>query len=79
MTTSGDSSSPLLYFLAGTLVPSLAWFFLRPTTNKPGTAAESEEDEDEDTADATTGGPSSKWGYTDAPYKVSISYAVKRC
>lgn len=66
MASSADSNAtPLLFFLAGALVPSLAWFFLRPKNEEYSAAKE--EDEDEDTADAPTGGPASTWGYTDAP------------
>ena len=71
MTASTEGTSPFLYFLAGALIPSLAWFFLGSKNDESNNLAEAFDD-DEDTADASTGGPSSKWGYTDAPYKVRI-------
>jgi hypothetical protein len=69
-----SSPSPFVYFLAGALVPSLAWILLRPKSkesNKSEKDEENDDEEDEDTAETTTDGMSSKWGYTDAPYKVS--------
>ena len=76
LSTVSSSQSPLVYFLAGALVPSLAWFFLRPKTTPAHVEDFDDDEEDEDIADTTVGGPSSKWGYTDAPYKVSLCERV---
>lgn len=68
MTSStGSGTPPWIYFFAGMLVPSLAWLLLR---SRPSSIEDDEEDED--TMGTSTGGPSSKWGYTNAPYKVSL-------
>lgn len=67
-----DNTSTFLYFLAGALVPSLAWFFLGSKQELPAVDSAAKEDDDEDTADVSSGGPSSKWGYTDAPYKMVL-------
>ena len=68
-----NSPNPLLYFLAGALVPSLAWVLLQSKAKESNDSGKNDDDgeEDEDTAETTTGGPSSNWGYSDAPYKVS--------
>ncbi|CAB9500284.1 Probable peptidyl-tRNA hydrolase 2 [Seminavis robusta] len=71
-TTQSLTDNHLVYFLAGALVPSLAWFFLRPKNDEFDPVAMEDDDDDEDTADATKGGPSSEWGYTDAPYKMVL-------
>lgn len=66
----GTATPPWVYFLAGTIVPSLAWLLLRPKASSHANDDDDDE-EDEDTIGTTTGGPSSKWGYSNAPYKVS--------
>lgn len=68
MNSSTNANAPWIYFLAGTLLPSLALIFLRWT---PADALNSDE-EDEDMEGVAAGGPSSKWGYGDAPYKMVL-------
>jgi len=72
--------SPLVFFLAGALVPTLAWFLLSSygkssrsnITPLDGDDECDDDDDDSDVADTSVGGPSSKWGYMDAPYKVRM-------
>eukprot|EP00980_Cylindrotheca_fusiformis_P031086 scaffold25800_cov162-Cylindrotheca_fusiformis.AAC.12 len=76
-TTSSDSSgskSEWLYFLAGAILPSLAWVVLKKSSGSSNNkrAAASDDDDDEDMDGVVEGGPSSKWGYTDAPYKMVL-------
>jgi peptidyl-tRNA hydrolase len=73
---SSTSSSPWVYFLSGALLPTLAMFLLR---KKPILSASEDDDsdsddysDDEDMDNVTTGGPSSKWGELDAPYKMVL-------
>ncbi len=80
----GEESSPLYYFLAGALIPTITYaLFLR---NKDVNNVENitfddddfEEDEDGsfesssqfDPVDKLSRADPSKWGVTDAPYKV---------
>ena len=72
MTTASSSpttneNSELLYFVAGALLPSL-WFWL----SRRSSSSSSDGDDDEDMEGVISGGPSSKWGYTDAPYKMVL-------
>lgn len=53
-----------MYFAAGALLPTL-WWLLRGRSIKKDS-----DDDDDSTADVTTSGPSSKWGYGHAPYKM---------
>lgn len=74
-TTSSDSStanSEWLCFLAGALLPSLAWMFFHKRDVSPVQNGSDESDDDEDMDGVMEGGPSSKWGYTDAPYKMVL-------
>jgi PTH2 family peptidyl-tRNA hydrolase len=73
--SSTTTSSPWIYFVSGALLPSLAFLFLR---QRQAAAAlndndsENDSDEEEDSLQGTSGGPSSKWGYTNAPYKMVL-------
>lgn len=72
------STSSWAYFFAGALLPTLAVFWLRKPTLSPNTEDDDEEDDDYDHSDdedmdnLTSGGPSSKWGRLDAPYKMVL-------
>jgi PTH2 family peptidyl-tRNA hydrolase len=76
--SSSTSSSPWIYFVSGALLPSLAFLFLRQRqaaaalNDTEDNEDSGSEDEDEDSLQGTTGGPSSKWGLTDAPYKMVL-------
>lgn len=86
-----SAASPWVYFLAGAVLPTVAWFFLRqrPSSSVERAAPkydddEDEEDdyEDEDDDDGSGGNnpqelsssssPSSRWGASDAPYKMVL-------
>jgi PTH2 family peptidyl-tRNA hydrolase len=69
------SQPPWLYFLAGALLPSLAMILMRrqtPTRSNDDDDEHDDETDDEDMDGVTSGGPSSKWGYKDAPYKMVL-------
>jgi peptidyl-tRNA hydrolase len=79
--SSSLESAPWLYFLAGALLPTVAWFFLpRPASAKEGIASELAEDVDDDedendSPDASSASSSSSpkdWGPQDAPYKMVL-------
>jgi len=79
MTDMTASRTNWLYFLTGALLPTLAFVLLRPA--KPTSSVESDDhdenddndnDDDDDLADISTSGPSSQWGYSDAPYKLVL-------
>jgi PTH2 family peptidyl-tRNA hydrolase len=75
--SSSTTSSPWIYFVSGALLPSLAFLFLRQrqaaaALNDNNDDSDGSDDDDEDSLQGTTGGPSSKWGYTDAPYKMVL-------
>ena len=78
MATASANTPPWVYFLSGTIVPSLAWLLQRSKASNRAAEEEDEDDEDEDTAGISTGGPSSKWGYADAPYKVRMVWSRKQ-
>ncbi|CAJ1959387.1 unnamed protein product [Cylindrotheca closterium] len=64
-----EKGSEFLYFFTGALLPTLfLWAFTRKQTN--GDNSSNEDDEDMDGVEE--GGPSSKWGYSDAPYKMVL-------
>jgi hypothetical protein len=61
------STSHWLYFLAGALLPTIAY-----TLSKSGKKSTSNRDaDDEDLDGVETTGPSSQWGLMQGPYKVS--------
>jgi peptidyl-tRNA hydrolase len=82
MASSPTSNSQWLYFLAGALLPSLALLLLRrPQPPPPPVTTTSKEDDDDDDDSSSDdedmdgvveGGPSSKWGHDDAPYKLVL-------
>ena len=59
--------SELLYCLTGALLPTIIWALSRKQTTNKGAS-----EDDEDMEGVEEGGPSSKWGYTDAPYKMVL-------
>jgi peptidyl-tRNA hydrolase, PTH2 family len=70
-----------LYFIAGALLPTLAFVLLRPRSPSATVGnddddddddEEEEDSEDEDLANISNSGQSSKWGYKDAPYKLVL-------
>jgi PTH2 family peptidyl-tRNA hydrolase len=69
-----DTAAAVLYFLAGALLPTIAYAFLRG--GRRGALAEREEEEDDSDDDsdnlpeATGDGPSSTWDIQHAPYKM---------
>lgn len=82
---STNPSSPWMYFLAGALLPTLAIVLLRKpfkvdleqsqkhVDNHDDNDDDDEfDDDDEDMEHLMTGGPSSKWGRLDAPYKMVL-------
>mmetsp|Transcript_8320 Transcript_8320/g.16926 ORF Transcript_8320/g.16926 Transcript_8320/m.16926 type:complete len:99 (-) Transcript_8320:209-505(-) len=82
MSASGDSP-PLAYFLAGVLVPTLAYvLFVRSGSE---TKSSNSDDDDDDSSDDEFGAdmsesPASSWGMKDAPYKViSIAIMERNC
>lgn len=64
------ANSPWMYFVAGALLPTLALVFVRRSAATPAPIISDDDDEDMD--GLTTGGPSSKWGRMDAPYKMVL-------
>jgi peptidyl-tRNA hydrolase len=77
MASSPTSNSQWLYFLAGALLPSLALLLLRRPQPPPPVTTTSKGDDDDDSEDEdmdgiVEGGPSSKWGHQDAPYKLVL-------
>lgn len=70
-TTNETDRSPWLYFLAGALLPTIA-FYLRakPTNRQKNHGSDEYDSEDEDLTGVPTNGPSSSWGYRNAPYKM---------
>lgn len=77
-----SSNSEWIYFLAGALLPSL-WTLLSRSNNTTTTTIKNnndnendndddDTDDDEDMEGILTGGPSSKWGYQDVPYKMVL-------
>lgn len=75
-TTTSSEVSPWMYFLAGALLPTLALFLRTPNhPTRPNNSDEDEDDDDDDDSDmegVAEGGPSSKWGRQDAPYKMVL-------
>ena len=81
-TAESTASSPLAYFLAGMLVPTIAYFFLNRKGNDTGGNNTSsidlgEDDWDDDSDDGAplptgSNNPSSSWGMMDAPYKMVL-------
>ena len=67
-----SASSPWLPFLAGALLPTLAYVLLLRKAPSASTSDGDESDDDSDMDDLRTGGPSSKWGPLDAPYKMVL-------
>jgi PTH2 family peptidyl-tRNA hydrolase len=76
---SSSKGGQLLWFLAGTLLPTLAYALMVRSTNKRvvnTTHENSQRESDEEDSDeedmnvATTGGVSSQWGMRQAPYKM---------
>lgn len=75
MTTTGDSS-PLTYFLAGALLPTLAYVLLFRGKSS-GSEAVTFDDDDDDSSDDEFGAdmsasPAKTWGMKDAPYKMVL-------
>lgn len=80
-----ETSSPIYYFLAGALLPSIAYAFLVRSIRSSEKIQFIDEEEEEEDDDDDTGSDSdisdpieklnkgnpSKWGITNAPYKVS--------
>lgn len=69
---SSTTNSEWLYFLAGALLPSLAWILRHKKSSASPLKSDSNDSDDEDMEGVVEGGPSSKWGYTDAPYKMVL-------
>ncbi len=80
--TSNNNPSPWMYFLAGALLPTLAIFLLRKQSkfeidqdakdHSDNDEVDEDDEDDEDMDNLTSGGPSSKWGRLDAPYKMVL-------
>ena len=75
MTTAGDDSSPLAYFLAGALLPTLAYALLFRGKSSGSEAVTF--DDDDDSSDDEFGAdmsasPAKTWGMKDAPYKMVL-------
>lgn len=71
------AQSPLAYFLAGMLVPSITYFFLnlRSVKNKSSDIDQGDgdwEDSDDDDSATLTNNKSASWTITDAPYKIVL-------
>ena len=64
------ADSPWTYFLAGTLLPSLAYWFLLRRSNYAHDNDDDDDSEDEDLVGVPVDGPSSSWGMRNAPYKM---------
>mmetsp|Transcript_20480 Transcript_20480/g.19707 ORF Transcript_20480/g.19707 Transcript_20480/m.19707 type:complete len:200 (-) Transcript_20480:177-776(-) len=83
-TGSSNSSSPIIYFCAGALVPTLAYFLLlkrSPSVSKSSEELRANEDgfDDSDSDDgqqplsiSTEGDNPKNWGFKDAPYKMVL-------
>ena len=69
-----ESTSPWLYFLAGSLVSTVSWWVLnRNSPNNRDDGYDSDIDsEDDDQPKRTTPNASKDWGYQDAPYKMVL-------
>ena len=62
-----------MYFLAGALLPTLALFLRKPNpTATSNNHTDHDDDSDSDMEGVGSGGPSSKWGRQDAPYKMVL-------
>jgi PTH2 family peptidyl-tRNA hydrolase len=81
VSSSAIDSSAWLHFLAGALVPTVAWFFLRRPASVTGATVDNMEDDDEfdDDDDDEDGSPETNissspkdWGPQDAPYKMVL-------
>lgn len=79
MTMASPSSSPWLYFVAGALLPTIAFVLTRSGTKQvkrrrsdddEESSSSDDDDDDEDLHGIETTGPSSQWGMMDSPYKV---------
>lgn len=81
--SSPSTASPLAYFLAGVLVPTIAYFFLskggkindgsKKIDEGDGEWAESDSDDEDDIAlPLNANNPSASWGIVDAPYKMVL-------
>ncbi len=79
----GSPASPLAYFLAGMLVPTIGYFFLNRQGGHRGKGTSNvdlgedddwDDDSDDGGAPVPTGSnnPSASWGLTDAPYKMVL-------
>ena len=64
------STSHWLYFLAGALLPTIAYSLRK--SGKKSTSNRDDADDDEDLDGVETTGPSSQWGLMQGPYKVSL-------
>lgn len=64
------STSHWLYFVAGALLPTIAYSLRK--SGKKSTNNRNDADKDEDLDGVETTGPSSQWGLMQGPYKVSI-------
>lgn len=77
-TTAPTTASPWLYFLAGTLLPTIGYYFLQKSAGSVSNSQrnnqdpDDSDDDDDSTAPLSTNGPSSKWGYTNIPYKMLL-------
>lgn len=75
LSASSGPKSEWLYFLAGAILPTLAWMMTpkggRSASSESGSSGSNDSD-DEDMDGVAEGGPSSKWGYSDAPYKMVL-------
>lgn len=68
---STPSTDSLIYFLAGALLPAIAYFVLAPKQEQSFDPIQgSDDEEDEDMEGVQQNGSSSKWGMMDGPYKV---------
>lgn len=78
--TNAAESSPLTYFLAGALLPTLAYVFLfrgKSSTSEAVTFDGLDNDDDDDSSDDEFGAdmsssPAKTWGMKDAPYKMVL-------
>eukprot|EP00578_Thalassiosira_sp_NH16_P016463 CAMPEP_0181107728 /NCGR_PEP_ID=MMETSP1071-20121207/17240_1 /TAXON_ID=35127 /ORGANISM="Thalassiosira sp., Strain NH16" /LENGTH=193 /DNA_ID=CAMNT_0023191261 /DNA_START=8 /DNA_END=589 /DNA_ORIENTATION=+ len=78
--TQSWTQSPLAYFLAGTIIPTLAYFLLNPSRRKTsdtninlGDDGDWDDSDDDDVIILPDGkNPSASWGIVDAPYKMVL-------
>jgi PTH2 family peptidyl-tRNA hydrolase len=73
-TSASSTTSPWIYFVTGALLPTIAFMFLRRHHKDLEHGGDSDDDdsEDDEMAGIVENGPSSSWGYQNAPYKMVL-------